>query len=304
MDNHPSGRQVEITYEDQRATVVEVGGGIRCYEVGGRDVLDPYPVDAMCDGAHGAPLIPWPNRLADGKYRFDGVQYQVALTEPDRHNAIHGLLRWSAWRVMRSSPTAVTMGIRLHPMQGYPFLLDVEVDYALGGDGLTVTTTATNAGVRPCPYGAGQHPYLSPGTGLIDQCTLQLEAGARIVTDDEHQLPIGTEAVDRTSYDFCEPRLLGATKLDTGITDLVRDANGRAWVRLLGTDGKQAALWVDRSYPIIQLYTGDTLAPERRRKGLAAEPMTCPPNAFASGDGLTRLEPGQSVSTVWGARLA
>ncbi len=303
MDNCPSGRQVEITYEDQRATVVEVGGGIRCYEVGGRSVLDPYPIDAMCDGAHGAPLIPWPNRLADGKYRFDGVQYQVALTEPEKQNAIHGLLRWRAWQVMRSSTTAVTMGIRLHPMQGYPFLLDVEVNYALGGDGLTVTTTATNPGVRPCPYGAGQHPYLSPGTGLIDQCTLQLEAGARIVTDDERQLPIGTEALDRTSYDFCKPRLLGATKLDTGITDLVRDASGRAWVHLLGTDGKQAALWVDRSYPIIQLYTGDTLAPERRRKGLAAEPMTCPPNAFASGDGLTRLEPGQSVSTVWGARL-
>jgi aldose 1-epimerase len=195
------------------------------------------------------------------------------------------------------------MEIRLHPMQGYPFLLDVEVDYTLGDDGLTVTTTATNAGVRPCPYGAGQHPYLSPGVGLIDQCTLQLEAGARIVTDDERQLPTGTEAVDHTAYDFCEPRLLGATTLDFAFTDLVRDANGRAWVRLLGTDGKQAALWVDRSYPIIQLFTGDTLAPERRRKGLAAEPMTCPPNAFATGDALTRLEPGQSVSTVWGVRL-
>ncbi|HUZ42040.1 MAG TPA: aldose 1-epimerase family protein [Acidimicrobiales bacterium] len=303
MDTCPSGHQIEIAYNDQRATVVEVGGGIRRYEVAGRSVLDPYPIDSICDGAHGAPLIPWPNRLADGQYRFDGVQYQVALSEPEKHNAIHGLLRWRAWQVMRTSTSRVTMGVRLHPMQGYPFLLDVEVDYALDGDGLTVTTTATNAGMHTCPYGAGQHPYLSPGVGLIDQCTLQLEAGARIVTDDERQLPIGTEAVDRTTYDFREPRLLGATTLDFAFTDLVRDAEGRAWARLGGTDGRQAEIWVDESYPIIELYTGDTLAPERRRKGLGAEPMTCPPNAFASGDRLIRLEPGQSVSTAWGACL-
>ena len=303
MDTCPSGRQVEITYNDQRASVVEVGGGIRLYEVGDRPVCDPYPVDSMCDGAHGAPLIPWPNRLADGQYDFDGVQYQVALTEPLKHNAIHGLLRWRAWEVLRTSTARVTMGVRLHPMPGYPFLLDVEVEYALAGDGLTVTTTATNAGVRPCPYGSGQHPYLSPGVGLIDQCTLQLEAGVRIVTDDKRQLPIGTEAVDRTTYDFRESRLLGATKLDFAFTDLVRDADGRAWARLGGTDGRRAELWVDESYPIIELYTGDTLAPERRRKGLGVEPMTCPPNAFASGEALIRLEPGKSVSTAWGARL-
>jgi len=303
LDTCPSGRQVEITYNDQRATVVEVGGGIRRYEVGDRSVRDPYPIDTMCDGAHGAPLIPWPNRLADGRYRFDGVQYQLALTEPEKHNAIHGLLRWRAWQVMRTSAAAVTMGVRLHAMPGYPFLLDVEVDYTLGPDGLTVTTTATNAGVRPCPYGAGQHPYLSPGVDLIDECTLQLEAGARIVTDDDRQLPTGVEAVDQTTYDFRESRLLGPTTLDFAFTDLARDANGRAWARLGGTDGRQAELWVDESYPIIELYTGDTLAPERRRKGLGTEPMTCPPNAFASGDGLTRLEPGQSVSTAWGARL-
>ncbi len=303
MDTCPSGRQVEITYNDQRAVVVEVGGGIRRYEVGDRPVFDPYPIDSMCDGAHGAPLIPWPNRLADGQYRFDGVQYQVALTEPEKRNAIHGLLRWRAWQVMRTSTAGVTMGVRLYPMQGYPFLLDVEVDYTLGGTGLTVRTTATNAGVRPCPYGAGHHPYLSPGVGLVDQCTLQLEAGARIVTDDERQLPTGAEAVDRTTYDFRESRLLGATTLDFAFTDLARDADGRAWARLGGTDGRGAELWVDESYPIIELCTGDTLALERRRKGLGAEPMTCPPNAFGSGDGLTRLEPGQSVSTAWGARL-
>ena len=69
----PSGEQFEISHGEQRATVVEVGGGVREYGAGGRAVLDPYPAEAICDGAHGTPLIPWPNRLADGRYSFDGV---------------------------------------------------------------------------------------------------------------------------------------------------------------------------------------------------------------------------------------
>lgn len=302
MDIWPSGRQVEIAFHGQRVTVVEVGGGIRSYDVGERPVLDPYPLDAMCDGAHGAPLIPWPNRLADGKYTFDGVNYQVPLTEPEKHNAIHGFLRWRRWQVIQASAAAVTMGIRMHPMQGYPFVLDVEVDYLLSSDGLTVTTTATNPGVSACPYGAGQHPYLSPGTGLIDECTLELNAGTRILTD-ERQLPTGTEPVENTIYDFRQPRPLGATAIDSAFTDLARDPDGRAWVRLGGPDGRMAELWVDEGYPILELYTGDTLEPHRQRKGLGAEPMTCPPNALATGEGTITLEPGESVSTTWGARL-
>lgn len=264
MDIYPSGQQFEIVWRDQRATVVEVGGGIRQYGVGDRPVLDPYPVEAMCDGAHGAPLIPWPNRLADGRYRFDCVDYQVALSEPEKHNAIHGFLQWRPWQVRRQRKTRVTMGTRIFPMQGYPFQLDIQVDYALGDKGLTVTTTATNAGNRPCPYGAGQHPYLSPGPGLVDDATLQLAAATRIVTDAQRQLPIGTEAVAGSAYDFREPRLLGTQRLDFAFTDLTRDADGRAWARLTGPDGRHAELWVDSNYPIIEIYTGDTLAPESR----------------------------------------
>src|ERR1700683_808668 len=109
----PSGEQFEIAHGQQRATIVEVGGGVREYAVGERPVLDPYPVQAMSDGAHGTPLIPWPNRLADGRYRFDGVDYQVALTEPGKHNAIHGFLRWRAWRGLGHEPGRGGTGRRL-----------------------------------------------------------------------------------------------------------------------------------------------------------------------------------------------
>ncbi len=298
-----SGRQVEIGSGGQRAVVVEVGAGIREYTWGGRDVLDPYPDDAMADGAHGAPLIPWPNRIGDGRYRYDGSEYQLALTEPEKDNAIHGLLMWRPWEVADHRADSVTMTTRLHPMQGYPFSLDVEVRYALSADGLTVTTTATNIGDTTAPYGCGQHPYLSPGDGLVDDAELWLDAATRIVTDPERQLPTGTEPVTGTPYDFRRGRRVGDTEIDYPFTDLARDDEGRAWVRLLGTDGATAELWVDESYPIVELFTGDTLAPDRRRRGLGTEPMTCPPDAFRSGDGLVHLRPGDATTTTWGARL-
>ncbi|MEA2302090.1 MAG: aldose 1-epimerase [Solirubrobacteraceae bacterium] len=304
MAVHPSGDQFEITDGDQRATIVEVGGAVREYEVGGRPVLDPFPVGAMCDGAHGTPLIPWPNRLADGRYRWDGADYRVDLTEPAKHNAIHGFLRWRPWRALERAADRVVMGARLYPLSGYPFGVEVSVAYALGPGGLEVTTTATNIGDRACPFGSGHHPYLSPGSGLVDDCRLEVPAATRITTDEERQLPVGREAVEGTPYDFRVARRVGDQQIDFAFTDLSRAEDGLAVTRLTGPDGRSAELWVDEHHPIFEIFTGDTLRPDRRRQGLGVEPMTCPPNAFQTGEGVVRLEPGQTVTTRWGVRLA
>lgn len=303
MTTSPSGEQFVITSGEHRATVVEVGGGIRTYDVAGRAVLHPYHLSAMCDAAHGAPLIPWPNRLADGRYEFEGRQLQVALTEPTKRNAIHGLLRWRPWRAEEHLADRVMMTTRLYPMTGYPFMLDVAIDYRLSPDGLRVQTTAVNIGDSPCPYGCGQHPYLSPGEGSIDDCLVTIPAATRIDTDAERQLPTGREPVEGTAYDLRESSRLGDRQIDYGFTDLVRDADGLARTRLEGSDGRVAVIWVDETYPFLEIFTADTLAADRRRRGLGVEPMTCAPDAFNSGDGLRVVQPGESLTTTWGASL-
>jgi aldose 1-epimerase len=299
----PSGAQFELTHGAQRATIVEVGGGIRAYSVAGRDVLDPYPAEAICDGGHGAVLVPWPNRLGGGRYTFDGVERQLDLSEPARANAIHGLMRWRTWRALEQEPSAVTMGARLLPQPGYPFALDLRIEYRLDESGLSVACSALNIGTGPCPYGFGQHPYLSPGVGALDECSLQLRARSLLVLDEQTLLPIGRAEVAGSELDFNTPRALGAAVIDVGYTDLERDTNGLAGATLIAPDGARIELWADQHHTVLQLFTGDTLAPARRRRGLALEPMTCPPDAFRSGDGLLRLDPGQSQRTRWGVRL-
>ena len=220
MDQWPSGTQFEIVHGEQHAVIVEVGGGIRAYDVGGVDVLQPYAVDQMCDGAHGAPLIPWPNRLGDGRYSFDGNDYQVALTEPEKQNAIHGFLRWRPWSCQENREDRLVMTTTLFPLEGYPFTLDVQVSYRLDETGLSVTTTATNLGDQPAPYACGQHPYLSAGVGRVDEVTLQFQANTRILTDPQRQLPTGREAVAGTAYDFRDAKKIGYLAIDDAFTDL------------------------------------------------------------------------------------
>jgi aldose 1-epimerase len=295
----PSGEQIEIAFADRRAVIVEVGGGLRSYSQGGRQLLDGYPVDAMCTSGRGQVLIPWPNRLQDGSYEFEGRRHQLALTESEARNAIHGLVRWAAWTVAEREADRVVMEHTLHPQPGYPFSLAVSIEYALSETGLAVRTTSTNVGRDMCPYGVGAHPYLTVGTETVDPVVLRAP-GATALTSDERGLPDGATSVEGTEYDFRQPRRIGSTKLDNAFTDLERDEGGIARVELRDPEGVSGlALWVDESYPYLQLFTGDPL-PDVNRRSLAVEPMTCPANAFRSGEGLIRLEPGASFAGAWG----
>jgi aldose 1-epimerase len=302
---HPSGAQLELTHDDQRVMVVEVGGGLRSYTVDGADVLDGYGADELCTVARGQLLIPWPNRLRDGKYEWRGRELQLALTEPPRGNAIHGLIRWSNWTAEQRSEDSLVMSLILHPSEGYPFALSLRIQYDLGDNGLAVHTEATNIGREPCPFGAGAHPYLTVGSERIDGCTLTAP-GTTWMETDQRMIPTGSRAVEGTQYDFRAPRQIGATELDTGYGELSRGGDGLALVRLEdpGT-GRGASLWMDSSYPYVMLFTGDALPDERRRRrGLGVEPMTCAPNAFQTGEGLVTLDPGETFSGSWGIQPA
>jgi aldose 1-epimerase len=295
----PSGEQIKIAAGDQQAVVVEVGGGLRAYSAGGRELVDGYRADEMSSSGRGQALIPWPNRLQDGSYEFDGRRHQLPLNEPEHDNAIHGLVRWVAWTVSAREPHRVVMEHVLYPQPGYPFSLRLSIEYALSDSGLRVRTTATNIGADPCPYGSGAHPYLTLGTATVDRLILRAP-GRTVLRSDERGLPIGTDVVENTEYDFRQPRPIGSTRLDHAFTDLERDEEGLARVELRDPDrGTQVSLWVDRSYPYLMLFTGDPL-PNIHRRSLAVEPMTCPPNAFRTGDALIRLESGSSSTGTWG----
>ncbi|MDP9887235.1 aldose 1-epimerase family protein [Pseudarthrobacter enclensis] len=308
----PSGRQYRISFGSQTATVTEVGGALREYRQDGRDLVDGYGPEDTCTGARGQSLIPWPNRIRGGSYQWEGQRLQLDLSEPDKGGAIHGLTRWRNWTVLEHTPDAISLAYTLHACQGWPWVLDCRLDYRLGAEGLSVRTTAVNRSPTPCPYGTGAHPYLSlgvrggtggpaPVTGAIDAGLVQVP-GRTFLPVDGRGIPTGHERVDGTEYDVRELQQLGGRHIDVAYTDLLRDEDGVARVKLVHADRSSGVeLWVDRAYPYLEIFTGDTLPqPDRRRTGLGVEPMTCAPDAFNSGEGLITLEPGQSHSAAWG----
>ena len=288
----PSGKQFELTLDDQRAVVTEVGAGLRAYSAGGRELLDGYAADELADSGRGQLLLPWPNRIRDGVYRFKGRVHQLPLNEPERGNAIHGLTRWSSWTVVERAADRVALEHLFHPQPGYPFLLELQVEYTLAPGGLTVRTTARNAGGEPCPYGAGAHPYLTVGPRGVNEAVLRIPA-ATMLKSDERGIPVGSARVEG-ARDFRRPRPIGTVQLDHCFTDLDRGVDGLARVELDDT-----TLWADERYPYLMVFTGDSL-PDGARRSVAVEPMTCAPNAFASGDGLIVLEPGEAHAAAWG----
>ena len=295
----PTGEQFEIVHGDQSAVVAEVGATLRSFSVAGLELLDTFAEDEMSDVCRGQVLLPFPNRIAGGLYVFEGGEQQLPITEPAMGGALHGLTRWLDWRPLGKTASGVTLGQRLHPQDGYPFVLDLQIEYALSDLGLTVTTNATNIGSTALPFGAGYHPYFTVGTPTIDAAILKLPAGAYLETDDR-LIPTGKAPVEGTDFDFREGRAIGETKLDTCFAGVVPDADGFARIVFAHPDGgPEITISMDASYGFIQVFTGDTLAREDRRRGIAIEPMTCAPDAFNSGDGLLVLAPGESFTGVW-----
>lgn len=298
-----SGTQWSIEADGHRATVAEVGGVIREYAVGDRPVLDGFAPEELAPGSAGQILAPWPNRIRDGKYTFEDRSYQLALTEPARHNAIHGLSNWVRWHLIEQSPGSVTVGYDIPPQVGYPWLLQLRTTWTVSADGLRCDQVATNASAANAPFGYSVHPYVQLPGVAVDDTLLRVPGKVRVLTD-ARLLPIGAVKVSGTEYDFTEPRRLGSAVLDTAFGDLDRDPDGGSSVTIAAPDGSASVtVWADENFGWWQVFSGDTLHDERHRRSFAIEPMTCPPDAFRSGRDLITLSPGQTWRASWGVRI-
>jgi aldose 1-epimerase len=302
-DASPTGVHWELSWGDQRATVDERGGGIRTYAVSGVPLLDGYDADEPSPGGAGQILAPWPNRLRDGRYEFEGREYALPMNDPVSRTAIHGLVRGLRWRLLQASASALTVGCELRPTAGYPFSVSLQTRWSLSAEGLVAQHRARCGRGGPAPFGLGVHPYVLLAGATVDGLRLTVPADSVLRTDDRH-LPLVVEAVEGTDDDFRQGRTVGAAVLDTAFTGLQRDGVGRATIQLSAPDGASVEVWLDRAFGWVQIFTGDTLGPPRTRRSVAVEPMTCPADAFNSGTDLVVLDATSSWTGSWGIRPA
>jgi aldose 1-epimerase len=323
-----SGTQHSLRAGDYEAVIASVGASLRSLTYDGRDLTVPFDADQVRPSYRGATLVPWPNRIVDGRFSFAGVERQVPLTEPARSQALHGLGAWLDYEAIDKGPSHVTLTAAIVPQTGYPWRIVVETTFTLDASGLTQAVTATNESMDAAPWGTGPHPYLVAGEGHVDDWTLDLPADEVLAVTPDRLSPIGLRAADADDpqrFDFREARRIGAVEIDHAYTALTRDADGLTTVRVTvptpsrvaadassGTSGRGGPatgsgvemVW-DAACPWVQIHTSDKgVGKPGHRAGLAVEPMTCAPDAFNASTydydaGLIVLEPGESATASW-----
>jgi aldose 1-epimerase len=307
-----SGRQLRIAFGGYEAVIASVGASLRSLTFEDRDLVVPFEADEVRPGYRGTTLAPWPNRIVDGRYEFGGVEHQLALTEPARGQALHGLLSWAEYADRVIEDDRVVLVAVIEPQTGYPFRVEVETEYRLDENGLQQSVTARNLGADAAPWGTGPHPYLVASRSLsersetkrkapaVDAWTLLLPASEVLTVTPDRLSPVAVEPVsEHPEWDFQSARPIGDVFIDHAFTGLTR-TDGIATVELRAADGTGVAMTWDERCPWVQIHTADNPGfDDIHRIGLAVEPMTCPPDAFNSGIDLVVLEPGAEHSAGW-----
>jgi aldose 1-epimerase len=290
-------REWTLVHGKQRAVVNARGGALRSYQVGDAQVIDGWADQELPPAFNGAVLAPWPNRLRDGRWRMDGAEHQLPINETDRQTALHGLVMWADWQLIRHRAASITLGCRVTAQPGYPFGLQLRVGWTLTDVGLRCDLAADNVGNQPAPFGIATHPFFGFEEHRVDELTLTLPA-RKVLRTDDRLLPL--ELVDADERFRTGLRLAGV-ELDTSFTGLERDPDGRCRLRL-AAESASLTIWADDSFRWWQVYTGDRFpaGDDRIRRSVAIEAMTCGPDAFNTGQDVPLLEPGQGWRGSWG----
>ncbi len=292
----PTGEQFEIASGPVRAVVTEVGAGLRAFDVEGVPYVETFDIACRPPRGAGTVLLPWPNRTAGGRWSWDGVPQQLALSEAAAGNAIHGLLRHTLYRPGERSADAITLHAVIAPQPGWPVPLETSVRYAVDAAGLSVTHTVRNVGPEPVPFGIGAHPYLRAGDSDTDDSVLTLTAASTLPLD--AGLPAGPLTPVAGDLDLRGGLALRGHVLDHAFGDCEVE-DGLVRHRLTGPGGS-VELWAEPAFAWVQVFTPDD-HPGRGR-AVAVEPMTCPPDALNSGTGLITVAPGERWTGRWGLR--
>ncbi|MET4638358.1 aldose 1-epimerase family protein [Mycetocola sp. 2940] len=302
--NPASGEQHWIRFGAYEACVASVGATLRSLTEQGRDLIVPFDADEIRPGMRGAVLAPWPNRVADGRYVFDGVAHQLPINEPERANAAHGLVAWLSFDLVDRTVSALKLETTIQPQPGYPWRVRVRVEFELGSWGLRQRIRATNESESEAPIGLGGHPYVVAGPvgpGAVDDWSLELPATEVMLVSADRLLPVGIADVtlhDGGSLDFRVGRTICGTVINHAFTSLRAGADGRAHVRVSSGD-RGIDIACDPSVDWVQVYTAESFTSDSNRHALAVEPMTCPPDALNNGRDLRVLRPGGSTHIEW-----
>lgn len=260
---------------------------------GWRDLIRPTAeADYGTPGKCGSFLmLPWCNRIRDGKLRFGGQTYPLQIT-PGDVTARHGEGRNHAWTVAQQTEMGVLMTLdsRTFDVKDWPFAYTAQAEYRLDGADFVWTLVLRNEDTRPMPAGFGHHPYfVRPAGENAPMLTVPCDSQFDLV----EYMAVAPPTPITPRLDFRSPRTLDGS---ASFNDLLSERQGDAPARLVYPGwGIAMEMYADAIFKHILVYTPPG------ESSVAVEPMTNASDGFnlyaegIPGSGVFMMEPGESV---------
>ena len=285
--------KIQIGQGELTATVNSLGSSLTSLAENNFNLIEP---DTPTQLYPGSVLAPWPNRIRDGRYQYHDLTYQLPLNEPQKGNALHGLVAYEPWEVIYDSETEVQLQYLLDKPDIYPGKLSLNSFFKIENNQLQVKITAKNIGRKSAPYGISIHTYLVAG-GIVKNngLNLKIPADKYLAVDESRLLPIELRDVVNTKFDFQSGKAISDLFIDHAFK---YSENQPRQVELLNPQGDGAVIEFDDQSNWIQVHTADRDGGEKSRVAVAVEPMSCPPDAFNSKVDLIELAPQAEHSFV------
>ena len=291
----------QLVCDGVAAQISEYGASLRGLQVDGVDLVwgSPHATPPM---SAGITLIPWTNRIDGGLWAWNGTIQQLAITEPELNNAIHGLVATTRFAPALVRADFVRLESSIANAPGYPFRLRIAIEYRVHRRGLDVTTIITNVGECPSPVAVGAHPYLRLGDTAADDIDITIRAESAYELD-ERYIPHGRASVEGTPVDLRSGMPASRAVRHVCYSDL-EVVEGRVSHRLRAVDGAEVEVWADPRFRYAQLFISSEFpgVPDGQL-AIAIEPMTAPPNALRAGTDLEWLDPDETWTLTWGIRV-
>ncbi|MEP2023998.1 MAG: hypothetical protein ABJH98_01570 [Reichenbachiella sp.] len=262
-----------------------------------KSVIDGYRSEQEVVNDHstafkGSKLSPFPNRILNGVYNFNGKSYQLPINEVGANNNLHALLHNQPFEILEEKESEneaiLILGHEYNGTdQGYPFVYALKLTYQFGTEEVSIKTEIENTSNTSIPMGDGWHPYFR--FDHLDHVQMKMGKANRLSSNFGNQL--------NGTHGFEQSRAIGSESLD----DCFEVKGGERFSLQLRDEAQDLALeiWQEnesQKYKYLQIYTPPT------RKSIAIEPVTCLPNAFNTGEGLIILKPNEKVSMSFGIK--
>lgn len=267
----------------------------------GKEFIPEPPENGPFQAYHGSIIAPWPNRVRDGMYSFQGAQFELETNEESTGNALHGYSAGLDWDCLDSTTDSVTLGTTVGGTSGYPWQIQVKATYQLDNQGLNLRISASNLSSKDAPFGLAFHPYfLIPGA-ISSNLKLRTSAKTVVIPDEDRLLPLVEKRVERTPFDFREGRSADLAFLDHAFSEFEWDKNGYTSADVYLESSYRLRISWDSTLSWLQLHR--PLDPNKQ-PSLVVEPMTCPPDALNSGRDLVLLAPGDEIASHLNIRVS